>query len=198
METLFRLYAKLYWQYRVWKLKFNLAKLERTLGHKSEWVLSYELCHMILLAIPRDMIQDVTRGFELNQEIGLCCTDLNHYQQSLVNVIDVFHAHVLYRNGEDRYGSLHLTRLKYNSEPRATTLGMFFVESDTIKSTVTLYDWLLEQLDRLMYMERFKHLKDVDVSYIDRTSHGVLQDMFTLCTIIAQVAIERDPPLYIP
>ena len=194
MEYLFRLYAKLLWQYRIYRLKYNLVKLERTTAHKAEWTLTFELCHMILSTIPRDMLEDITRGFELNREVTLHCTDLNHYQQSLVYVIDVFHANAEFRKGSPKYGSIHLTRLKYDIDSHDTTMGMLFVDSESIKSSLKLYDWLDEQLMRLMNIERLKYLDEGDLSYIDRVSFPVLQDMFTLCTALAQIAIDRDPP----
>lgn len=199
MEKLLRFYYQLLWKFKVYRLKFNLAKLERSLGHKAEWVLSYELCHMILSTIPRDMLQDITRGFELNQEVELICNDLTHYQQSLVYVIDVIRATISFNNDHNmrNYDATTFGRFKYGVETRASTLGMLFVESETTKSTLELYDWLFEQLQRLMQMDRQKHLKDTDITYIERKSHVVLQDLFVLCMVIVQVAIERDPPLYV-
>ncbi len=191
MEKFIRWLNELMRRYRVWRLGHDLTRLERRLTNTDQWVVSFELCHMILTTIPRDMLLNIPRNVEFECAINLSVKMLDDYINCMDIMINCMQKTIDYRKGVDGVtgtGYIMLERHLVDATTVDFSIGMLLVDSEEIKTTVQLYDYLLKTTGRILKMER-SYLKESDHSYIDRRGGRFVDDLFVLSTALARLAM---------
>lgn len=182
------------WNKRRLRNKVNL--LQATLSNQGDWTLSFELCHMILTTIGDSYFDEIDRQQLDQQTVTLWASDVDQILKHLKEIVAHLETIVLNNSSASRgFNGEQLPAIdtrKYSTETVEYSLGRLIAlskEAKTLKQLNKLIKTDLARICEILYTEK---ISEVRMSYIDRMSKKVLDDIFELATAMTALAVGED------
>ena len=177
------------------KLELDLLKLKASMENDGTWDMSWRTCHASLCLIPEELL-DAQEADLLNVRLDLSTTNLSPWCKRLKGIIDVYLKNVEFR--QPPKSARPLTGLEIpvpsNYQIEHDSLLMFIHGSEfTGLSTLTRH--LIDILYPLVAINYEGVLDTADISYLDRTSGYMQDELFELTRAIIECAINIGNPV---